>query len=259
MRRSPLHLLAVLLCSSLLAAIATTAPAAVRAVDPLYQRALAGADRSAKDHERDLRDKPAEVLAFAGFKPGMRVADLFAGGGYYSEILAGIVGPKGHVLLVNNPPYARYAAEDLAARFKDDRLPSIERRVAPSEDLKLGQATLDGALMVMSYHDLYFEDKDQFPRIDAGQFLDQIHAALKPHGRLLIVDHSALAGTGSAPAGTLHRIDEAYAIKDLQAHGFRLVRKYEGLRNAADDRSKGVFDPAIRGKTDRFAHLYEKR
>lgn len=235
-----------------------TAPAAL-AVDAVYQRALSAPDRSAKDRERDQRDKPADVLSFAGFKAGMRIADLFGGGGYYSEILAGIVGPSGHVLLVNNPPYANYAAEDLALRFKDGRLPAVERLVVPADDLKLGQATLDGALMVMSYHDLYYEDKAQFPHIDAGQFLDQVQAALKPHGRLLIVDHSAVAGSGSAPAQTLHRIDEAFAIKDLEAHGFRLVRKYEGLRNAADDRSKVVFDPAIRGKTDRFVHIYEKR
>jgi predicted methyltransferase len=238
--------------------LAATAPRAV-AVDAVYQRALSTIDRSAKDRERDQRDKPADVLSFAGFKAGMRIADLFGGGGYYSEILAGVVGPTGHVLLVNNPPYANYAAEDLALRFKDGRLPAVERVVAPTDDLKLGQGTLDGALMVMSYHDLYFEDKEQFPHIDAGQFLDQVHAALKPHGRLLIVDHSAVAGSGSAPAQTLHRIDEAFAIKDLEAHGFRLVRKYEGLHNSADDRSKLVFDPAIRGKTDRFVHVYEKR
>jgi len=259
MRRTKLQVSTALLSACVAIVLLFTSAGPAVAVDAAYERVLSSGDRSAKDHERDLRDKPADVLSFAGFKAGMRIADLFGGGGYYSEILAGIVGPKGHVMLVNNPPYANYAAEDLAVRFKDGRLPAVERVVVPSEDLRLGQATLDGALMVMSYHDLYYEDKDHFPHIDAGQFLEQVHAALKPHARLLIVDHSALAGSGNAPAQTLHRIEEAFAIKDLESHGFRLVRKYEGLRNAADDRSKVVFDPAIRGKTDRFVHIYEKR
>ena len=241
------------------AALLCAAVAPATAAESTYQRAVAAPDRSDADRARDARDKPAEVLEFAAFKPGMRIADIFGGGGYYSEIIAHVVGPKGHVLLLNDPAYAQFAAEGLATRFKDGRLSEVERRVAPNEDLGLGRSTLDGALFVMSYHDLYFEDKTDFPRIDAGQFLEQIRAALKPHGKLLIVDHAAVAGSGSTPAQTLHRIDEAFAIKDIESHGFRLVRRFEGLRNPADDHLKRVFDPAIRGHTDRFVHLYEKR
>ncbi len=225
----------------------------------IYARALATPGRSDKDKERDLRDKPAEVLAFAGFKPGMRIADIFGAGGYYSEILAALVGPKGQVLLVNNPGYAKFAAKAMAERFKDGRLAAIERMEVPNEHLGLGKDTLDGALFVMSYHDLYWEDKDGFPHIDAAQFLEQVRAAVKPGGLLLIVDHSAIAGSGQAPAQTLHRIDEKFTIADLKSHGFELVKTYEGLRNPADDRLKPVFDDAIRGKTDRFVHLYRRR
>jgi predicted methyltransferase len=225
----------------------------------IYAAALAAADRSDKDRERDARERPAEVLAFAGFGPGMRIADLFGGGGYYSEILAHVVGPKGKVLLVNNPPYAAFAKDDQAVRFKDGRLSAVERVVAPSDNLGLGSAKLDAALFVMSYHDLYYAEAKDFPRIDAGQFLDQVQRALKPGGHLLIVDHVAAPGTGSAPAQTLHRIDEEFTVKDLAAHGFELVGRFDGLRNATDDHSKLVFDPAVRGHTDRFVHLYRRR
>lgn len=225
----------------------------------LYAQALAAPDRSDKDRERDAREHPAEVLAFAGFKPGMRIADLFGGGGYYSEILDHVVGPKGHVLLVNNPPYAAFAKGDLEARFKDGRMPRIERLVAPSEDMKLGTGTLDGALFVMSYHDLYFEHGADFPKIDAAQFLEQVRRALKPGGRLLVVDHAAVADSGSVPAGTLHRIDEEFTVRDIESHGFKLVGRFKGLRNASDDHSKLVFDPAVRGHTDRFVHVYVRR
>jgi predicted methyltransferase len=251
--RSPCAALAA--CAALLVALS---PSAAPAPGSLYAQAVAAPGRSDKDRARDARDNPAEVLAFAAFGPGMRIADIFGGGGYYSEILAHLVGPSGKVLLVNNPPYAAYAAEDLAARFKDGRLAEVERLVVPSEDLKLGEASLDGALIVMSYHDLYFFDAKEFPRIDAGQFLEQLRRALKPGGKLLVVDHAATAGSGSAAAQTLHRIDEAFAIKDIESHGFRLVRKYDGLRNPTDDHATLVFDPAVRGHTDRFVHLYRR-
>ena len=67
------------------------------------------------------------------------------------------------------------------------------------------------------------------------------------------------AGTGASESKTLHRIDEAVATKDLESHGFKLVRTFDGLRNPADDHTKPVFDPAIRGHTDRFVHLYTRR
>ena len=246
-------------CALLAGSMMVGATIATAAATTIYVQALAAADRTAQDRERDARDHPAEVLRFAGFRPGMKIADLFGGGGYYSEILEHVVGPHGQVLLLNNPPYASFAKDDLAARFRDGRLARIERRVVPSEDLGLGRGTLDGALFVMSYHDLYFEHGADFPHIDAGQFLDQVYRALKQGGRLLVVDHAAIAGSGSAAAQTLHRIDEQYAVKDFEAHGFVLAGRYEGLRSAADDHTKLVFDPAIRGHTDRFVHLYRRR
>jgi predicted methyltransferase len=254
--RSPMH---GVLCAALLAGCASLVPAAsVAAADSVYGRAVATAGRSDQDRERDVRERPAEVLAFAGFAPGMRIADVFGGGGYYSELLSYLVGPTGRVLLVNDPGYADFAAEGLASRFKDGRLAGIARLVVPNEDLNLGQGTLDAALFVMSYHDLYFEHQPSFPRIEVAQFLGQVHAALKPGGLLLIVDHAAADGSGSTLAQTLHRIDEQFAIRDLESHGFKLVKTWDGLRNAADDRTKLVFDPAIRGHTDRFVHLYRR-
>jgi predicted methyltransferase len=244
-----------------LAILLIVAPiAATSAADKLYADAVAKADRSAKDRERDAREKPAEVLEFAGFKPGMTVADIFGGGGYYSELVAGVVGPKGKVLLVNNGPYNQFSADDLKARFKDkDRLANVERTTVETCNMLLGEGTLDAALIVMSYHDFYYSDpKGGWPPVDAANVLDQIHRALKPGGFFLVVDHSAAAGSGKAPAQDLHRIEEAFAKKDIASHGFVLERTYDGLRNPADDRSVMVFDEKVRGKTDRFVHLYRK-
>lgn len=79
-----------------------------------------------------------------------------------------------------------------------------------------------------------------------------------PGGVLLIVDHQARAGTGKDDAQELHRIEEAFAIADFEAHGLDFVGAIDVLRNSNDDHSLNVFDKAIRGKTDRFVHLYRK-
>lgn len=226
---------------------------------PAIAQVLANPARSAADRERDARDKPAEVLALARFKRGDTVADLLAGGGYYSEILSGIVGPSGKVLLVNNTGYEAFGKKALVERLANGRLPNVQHVVGPSEALGLPDAALDGAVIVMSYHDLYWVDeKEGWPKVDAGRFLDQVVRALKPGGVLLVVDHSAKAGTGSADAQTLHRIDEQFAIADFRQHGLQWEAAIPVLRNADDDRTKNVLDPAIRGKTDRFVHLYRK-
>jgi predicted methyltransferase len=237
-------------------------PAALQAaeVPANITAAVAAAERSDTDRERDVRDRPAELMAFAGIAPGMMIADVFGGGGYWTELMARAVGPEGHVRLVNNTPYLQLASKEIKPRFEGDRLPITELRVVETCDLKLGRGNFDIIVIFMSYHDLYYVDeKDGWPAIDASGFLDQLHAALKPGGRLLIVDHAAADGSGNASAQALHRIDEAFAKKDIASHGFELEKTWDGYRNPGDDLTKLVFDPAVRGKTDRFTHLYRKR
>ena len=233
-------------------------PSAVAAAVGSITAALAAPGRTEADRERDARDRPAEVLALAGFGPGMVIGDVFGGGGYYSEILSHVVGPTGRVKLVNNAPYDEFAKKTLEPRLAGGRLANVDYTVVAPDALGLGNATLDGALIVMSYHDLYFHDPKGWPKVDAGQFIDQLVAALKPGATLLIVDHQARPGSGRADTQALHRIEDTHAIADFRAHGLELVRSTELLRNPADDYTKNVFDPAVRGKTDRFVHVYIK-
>ena len=243
-----------------LACLLFTAPLQAADIPDYVSAAIAAPERSAADRERDAREKPAELLAFTGVAPGMKVADVFGGGGYWSELFGRAVGPAGHVTLVNNSPYWSFSKDDLKTRFADGRLKNVTPRVVETRALDLGSGQYDLIVIFMSYHDLYWvEEEGGWPAIDADGFLKQLHAGLKPGGRLLIVDHSAKAGSGKLPAQSLHRIDEAFAKQDLTSHGFEFEKSWDGYRNSEDDLTKMVFDPAIRGKTDRFTHLYRKR
>jgi predicted methyltransferase len=235
-----------------------SAAAYTAAADPVLD-AINKPGRLAADLERDARSRPDAILPLLQLQPGDRVADIWAGGGYYSELIADIVGANGEVLLVNNLAYARFAAKALEERQRDRSMGSVTLHTREAEDLDLGEASLDAALIVMSYHDLYHVDEPNGWRsIDADDFLGQIHRALKPGARFLVVDHHAAPGTGKASAQDLHRIDVEYARSDIIGHGFKLVAESDVLRNPDDDYGVMVFDPGVRGRTDRFVLVFEK-
>ena len=211
------------------------------------------------DLKRDVRSRPDIVLPLLQLAPGDRVADIWAGSGYYSELIASIVGESGEVLLVNNLAYSQFAARGLAKRQDGRQMGSVTIHTREAEDLDLGEDSLDAALIIMSYHDTYHVDEaNGWRHIDADDFFGQIHTALKPGGRFLIVDHYAREGSGKASAQELHRIDVDFAKSDIGSRGFKLVAESDILRNPDDDYDIMVFDPKVRGKTDRFVLVFEK-
>jgi predicted methyltransferase len=187
--------------------------------------AIADPGRPATDREQDATRRPEEILAFLGVAPGMRVLDAFSAGGYYTELLARIVGSEGEVIAYNNPPYAKFARKGIAARYVDDRLPNVQQVTSTLEQLELAPVSLDAAIFVMSYHDLYWRPADgSWPPTDPSLLLGKLHAALKPGGVILVQDHvAAPGGEISEVVDKLHRID-----------------------------------PAIRGKTDQFVFRFRK-
>ncbi|HET7676172.1 MAG TPA: hypothetical protein VFL54_11665 [Gammaproteobacteria bacterium] len=232
------------------------AASSVYAAD-VYDAAVAHQGRGAADLKRDVTDKPAAVLRFAGIKSGMHVLDFLGYEGYYSQLLGYIVGPAGHVVLLNNRAYDEYAGGSWHRRI--DRLPNVEHRTADLARMGLAPNSLDAVIMIKVYHDLYWvSPQNGWPKVDASSVLDQLQHALKPGGVLLLVDHSARPGTGTADAGTLHRIDEAYARKDFERHGFEFVKASDALRNPADKRDRISYKPPALGHTDRFMLLFRK-
>ncbi|MFT7288392.1 MAG: putative methyltransferase [Halieaceae bacterium] len=192
-------------------------------------------------------------------EPGDKVADIWAGGGYYSELIADIVGPGGEVLLLNNAAYLQFAGKALEERMTGRHIGPVTLHTREAEDLDLGENSLDAALIIMSYHNLYpIDDANGWSAIDPADFLGQIHTALKPGGRFLIVDHHAAAGSGKSSAQELHRINAEFAKRDIASYGFKLVAESDALRNPEDNYSLTAFDPKVRGKTDRFVLVFEK-
>ena len=223
-------------------------------------KTIANESRTAADRKRDSLSKPEAVLGLLDLQEGQAVIDVFAGGGYYSELMAGVVGEQGTVILQNNYGYAKWVEKYLQERYIDHEVLPITVLRSESDDLKLSPSSLDAALMVMSYHDLYYYNPEAgFERTDVPHFFAQLRTALKPGGKLLIIDHAAPDGSGKSVTQEIHRIDENFARQDIESNGFRLVKASDALRNPDDDRSKNVFDKSIRGKTDRFVLLFEKQ
>ena len=246
---------------TLLALLCTLAMYAPAYASDVYDAAVQHAGRSAEDLKRDALDHPADVLRLAGIKPGMKVADLLAADGYYSELLSYIVGPKGHVLLINNRPFDGWSNNGWQARIAGNRLPNVEHRTVDLNHMDLPANELDAVLLIKVYHDLYWVDtghENNWPQVDTSAVLDQVVRALKPGGILLVVDHSARPGSGSSAAGKLHRIDEAYALHDWESHGLKLVARSDVLRKPEDARDQISYKEPMLGKTDRFVLVLRK-
>jgi predicted methyltransferase len=245
---------ALLLAALLPAALQLTAAARADSIDA----ALTHPGRPPADLKRDALDHPAEVLGLLDIKPGMTVADVLAGDGYYSEILSYLVGSAGHVLLVNNAAFDKWG-EGWDARLASNRLPNVQHETLDLNAMGLAPHSLDAVLLIKVYHDLYWVDSSgTWPKVDVGGVLDQLARALKPHGVLLVVDHSAEKGHGSSDASTLHRIEEAFAIKDFKSHGFKVIAKSDALRMPLDQRDQISYKPPMLGKTDRFVLVLRK-
>lgn len=220
-------------------------------------QAVNNTSRPAADIDRDLNRKPAEVLEFFGIEPGMNVLDIFAGGGYYTEILNHVVGEEGSVTLYNNGGWDGYVGTGVAERLEGDRLPNVVNMVAEANEVIFGPASYDAAIFVLGFHDLYYVDVN-WPAIDAADFLESIYAGLKPGGLLGIVDHAAMTDASLDVANTLHRIDPGRILSDMEQVGFVFEAESMILRNTEDDRSKPMSEPSVRGKTDRVAYLFSK-
>jgi predicted methyltransferase len=233
---------------------ATPAEAEAPADDGAALRAAVDNDaRPAEDRARDEDRKPFEVLSFFGIKPGMHVADMAAGGGYYTEILAQAVGPEGRVYVQNNKfILERFAEKPLSERLARMNMDNVQRLNTEFDDPGLPAGELDAVLMFLFYHDTYWMGTDR------ARMNKAIFDSLKPGGVFAVVDHHAVVGTRDKHVKDIHRIEPELIKQEVLAAGFVLDAESDLLRHPEDDRTRNVFDPELRGKTDQFMFRFRK-
>jgi predicted methyltransferase len=232
-------------------AIAGAAPAA--APPPYIARAVADAGRPKDDVAADALRDPADTLAFAGVKPGMVIGELFPGGGYFTRLLSDIVGPTGKVYGLENVGWKDAVTADQQLVAEPGR-GNVVLDVETFGQFKLPQP-IDLFWITQNYHDLHIA---KYGVVDMADFNRRVFAALKPGGVYFVLDHQANPGTTTDQIAALHRIEKAQIIREVEAAGFRLVKEGDFLRRPADDHTKSIFDPAIRGRTDQYALKFQK-
>jgi predicted methyltransferase len=218
---------------------------------PQYAAIVAAPDRSDADRETDKRRDPARLLAFTGVRPGMRVLDMGAGGGYSTELLARAAAPRGIVYAQDAPDASGRAKERFDARMGAPAMSNVVRLARPFDDpLPPGVGDLDLITFFFFYHDTVLMP------VDRARMNRALFAALKPGGVLVIADHSAKPGEGVSVAKSLHRIEEAALLKEVEAAGFRLADRGDFLRHPEDPRDAPVFRPKV--PVDEFVLKFEK-
>jgi predicted methyltransferase len=239
------------------AATPASEPAAAAPALPDYAAIVQAADRDAADKALDDGRKPEALLSFLQVQPGMRVAELGAGGGYTSELLARAVGGQGAVYAQNSPfILQRFAEKPLSERLAKPINKQVVRVDREFDDPLPAQVhDLDLVVNVLFYHDTVWQKVDR-PRMNRAIF-----AALKPGGAYVIVDHSSAPGKGLSEVETLHRIEESALKSEIEQAGFKLVASADFLRNPDDTRDWSA-SPRVagekRGTSDRFVLKFQK-
>ena len=258
-------LVSLCLCGSLLflSAASTASVSAVKEDPPIpadkipsyVTQAINAPDRPADDRKLDPGRKPDQMLAFFNVRPGDNVADIWAGGGWTTELLAHTVNIAGKVYSINPPLGARFkkAEDQWKARANEPALKNVvevEKPVDAPDLLPVEPGSLDAVIINMNYHDMVWL------KVDRAKLNAAVFKALKPGGVYGIIDNSAKAGSGDRDASTLHRIDEDFEIAEIEKAGFKLDAASSALRNPKDDRSEIVFKH--RGEQDRFMLRFVK-
>jgi len=264
MRRT-IFLCTVLLLAACKGATSAAPAEAVKPKEPTPQeRAKArwtavidAADRTEDDRKLDNGRKPAEMLEFLDLKPGMKVAELGAGAGYTTELIARAVGPSGVVYAQNPQAFLNsFLKERWPARLEHPAMKGVVPVARDFDDPLPPEAkNLDEVVMNAIYHDTVWT------KVDRARMNQAVFAALQPGGRFCVVDSSAKAGTGDSAAKDLHRIDEELVKAEVEKAGFKLESSSDFLRNAQDPRDWNASPGAAgekRGTSDRFALRFVK-
>jgi len=245
-----------------LSACATTPPPPPPPIEvgaPLpfwLESALRDPSRPGADMAKDAARKPGETLLFAGLKPGMKVADLIPGQGYFTRIFSKAVGPRGRVYAYVPDELTKLANREpaVAALTRDPAYGNV-RMILNTLPAFGAPERLDMVFTAQNYHDMH---ADFMGGVDVARVNKAVFRALKPGGVYVIIDHRAKAGSGLGMPNSLHRIDPNIVRKEVEAAGFVFDGEASFLASPKDKLTLSVFDKSIRGETDQFIYRFKK-
>jgi predicted methyltransferase len=231
-----LHRIAAFAGATLLLLSACTSTGPTLSREQAAAAVVASPDRTAADRENDVRRKPTDLLTFIDAKPGMTALDVSAGRGYTTELIARAVGSTGRFIGQSPMPANGNAAPPpaFAERQKNPQLAHMQFVRRPFEEPVPAEfkGKLDLVTLMFNYHDM------GHLHVDRAKLNRSVFDGLKPGGMYVIADHSGRAGTGISESGTLHRIEEAFLVKEVEAAGFKLAARGDFLANPQDPRDQ---------------------
>src|SRR6202011_3640032 len=219
---------------------------------PDYEAIVASPDRSDADRQADPRRQPAKMLAFAGARPGMKVLDMEANGGYSPELLARAVAPDGVIYAQDSAAVIeRFVKDKFDIRSQKPAMKNVVHVVRDFDDpIPPDVSGLDMITFFFAYHDI------TYMQVDRAKMNQKMFQALKPGGFLIIADHCAKPGDGTTVGKTLHRIEESALRQEIEAAGFKLAAEGDFLHHPEDPRDVTVFKPQV--PVDEFVLKYQK-
>jgi predicted methyltransferase len=229
-----------------------------RKIPDAVTAAVADSTRPTTDSERDADRKPAETLAFAGVKPGDKIADYAAGSGYFTRLFTDVVGPEGHVYAA--VPNSLFVYPNIVKGIAEIQTYAVTHQnvsvtFASALEAVRFPEQLDVFWISQNYHDLH--DSFMGP-IDMAAFNKAVYAALKPDGVYIVLDHVAAKNSPADVTDTLHRIEPSTVRREVEAAGFKFEGESTVLANPGDPHTATVFDKSIRGHTDQFIFKFRK-
>jgi len=205
--------------------------------------------------------KLSELIQFAHVHAGSTIIDVYPGDGDWTRLFSDVVGPEGRVFSFVPAEVAHFKNDPVGKMQTLATEPGRENVEAVSADLvAMPEVTQNADVLWLHlfYHDLHTA-LAQAKGATAAQFNRVVYEQLNPGGYYVIVDHAAAVGLGTSVAQSLHRIEPAAVREEVEAAGFVLDAESSLLAKSDDPHSIKVFDPSIKGETDRFAYRFLKR
>jgi predicted methyltransferase len=204
--------------------------------------------------------KRSELIKFAGVAVGATVIDVYPGDGDWTRLFSDAVGPDGRVYSFVPAEVAHFNNDPVGRMRTLSEEPGRGNVAVVSADLvEMPEVTppVDVVWLHLFYHDLHTE-LVQMRGATAARFNRAVYERLKPGGAYVVIDHAAAAGAGTTDTQSLHRIEPASVREEVEAAGFVLDAESDMLADKDDPHSVKVFDPSIKGRTDRFALRFVK-